>query len=130
MNLALIIQRLIAETNETMAGWNGDRYPTKVAKRKALDRCNTAYEKMTQSIRNQILSIPHNIRNPKEVTVVSEELSAMYWCAPHYPHQWRKKHSELLGSTFPEQVEHIEFIVGLKKLVKKTLVENKEVVGG
>ncbi len=98
-------------------------FPTKVSKQRATDSINRGYDKLVKMIQDQILSIPRNIRLPEEETVVSKAIKEMYWCMPHYPHQWRKSHSDLLKSSFSKEVEAIEFLVELKKGVKNTDVK-------
>ena len=100
-----------------------DLYPTKVAKQRALDSINRGYDKLVKMIQDKILSIPYNIRNPKKPTTLSNEIDNMYYALPHYPHLWREKHSALLESSFPEEVEAIEYLVGLRQGVKNTDVK-------
>lgn len=98
-------------------------FTTKASKQRATDLINGGYDKLVKMIQDQILSIPRNIRLPEEETVVSKAIKKMYWCIPHYPHQWRKSHSDLLKSSFSKEVEAIESLVELKEGVKNTDVK-------
>ena len=98
-------------------------FPTKVSRQRAIDSINRGYDKLVKIIQNQICSIPLNIRHPEKETVASKAIKEMYWCMPHYPHQWRKSHSDLLNSSFSNEVEAIEYVVGLKEEVKNTNVQ-------
>jgi len=98
-------------------------FPTKVAKQRALDSINRGYDKLIKMIQDKILSIPYYVRNPKKTTTLSNEINNMYYALPHYPHLWRENHSDLLDSSFPDEVEAIQYLLELRQGVKDTDVK-------
>jgi hypothetical protein len=121
-NPADICNNVVMDVNNKL---EGGVFPTKTAQKESIDICNRGYDQLRKLIENQLLSIPFNIRNPKNKTTLSTIIDEMYWELPSYVHQWRQMHTNLYKDTFENIVDRIEFLVDFKQDVKDAVVEKR-----
>ena len=78
--------------------------------KRANENLNHAYDIAREEIHKSLLETPHDERD--------DEWTDLYWFAPHYPHQWRDKHSEVFTPKFAGSVALIEQVARMKSKMK------------
>lgn len=81
-------------------------FPTKQARKDALDRLNRAYEKAHKAIQAIYLAIPHEERTQAKTDV---------YYGPMQLNHWREKHSKQALQEFPEAAQYVREIEQLVK---------------
>ena len=88
-------------------------FSSKVSKKTALQQVTSSYECERSIIMNSLLDTPRAER-------IEPQHNDLYWGSPHYPHQWKARHSEMFREQWPEVVKRIEHIVEIRDAIKAT----------
>ena len=93
-------------------------FSSKSSKSKVNSNLNRAYGWVVESIQNKVLEVSKEER--------TEEQDSVYWDLPPTLSNWKEKHTKLVMSVFPEEVQNVKMIEEMKELF--TAIKNIEVV--